>query len=80
MLKALSAYLLFSTSLVSTPVKAHDLSAMHRFCLDAEDYTGCMNINKMQSGLNANKQNSLSTTRKYGPLTIYWSNWQEKDG
>ena len=59
---------------------AHEMTTIHRFCIDSNDYNGCMKANMIQSGMNYPENDEGSIQKKYGPLIIYWSNWKEKDG
>ncbi len=60
--------------------KAHDLTDLHKSCLDARDYTGCIQY----QSININSTNEVDTNNKYwrtyGPLMVNWSAWRIKDG
>ncbi len=65
--------------LLHNPLRAHELSQLDKFCLEAKDYNGCV-AKHLESDTTSTKFNSSNIIwRQYGPLRINWSGWHRKD-
>ncbi len=70
---------LFSILFIGTNANTHELRKLHKLCLRASDYKGCIDSNKLYSDSNGIDFFDINNIwRLYGPLRINWSAWNSK--
>ena len=66
--------------LLSLSTGAHDIQNLHKLCLNASDYRGCIDSHKLiMNNLYPKLENENARSSNYGPLMIY-SGLMRKNG